>query len=153
MLPGVPEAVSRLNHAGLRVIVVSNQRGIARGLYTQADVESIHAAFQQQLERAGAHIDAFFVCSHDSGQCSCRKPLPGLFEQAVTRFPDISGETSLMVGDSLSDIEFGRRLGMATIFIDVDPRRRSPHAEEAAKLADMQAVSLLAAVDALLLKH
>lgn len=153
MLPGVPEAVSRLNRAGLRVIVVSNQRGIARGLYTEADVESIHAAFQKQLERAGAHIDAFFVCPHSSGQCSCRKPLPGLFEQAVMRFPDISGETSLMVGDSLSDIEFGRRLSMATIFIDVDPRRRSPHAEEAAKLADMQAVSLLAAVDALLLKH
>jgi D-glycero-D-manno-heptose 1,7-bisphosphate phosphatase len=150
VLPGVSEAVARLNQAELRVIVVSNQRGIARGLYTAANVDSIHAAFQRQLARAGAHIDAFFICPHDRGECNCRKPLPGLFEQAVARFPEITGVTSVMVGDSLSDIDFGRRLGMATIFVNVDPQRRSPHAEEAAKLADLRCASLPDAVDALL---
>ena len=153
VLPGVPGAVGRLNRAGLRVIVVSNQRGIARGLYTAANVESIHAAFQGQLARSGAHIDAFFVCPHDQGQCNCRKPLPGLFEQAIARFPEITGHTSVMIGDSFSDIEFGRRLGMATICIDVEPQRRSPHVEEVAKLADLRCASLPDAVDAMLTKH
>ncbi|MGO8759161.1 MAG: D-glycero-alpha-D-manno-heptose-1,7-bisphosphate 7-phosphatase [Terracidiphilus sp.] len=150
VLPGVPEALRRLNEAGLRAIVVSNQRGIARGLYTLAAVESIHAAFERQLEAAGARIDAFFVCPHDNGQCNCRKPLPGLFEQAVARFPEITAAASAMIGDSLADIEFGRRLGIATIFIEVDGERRSPHADEAAKLADLHFASLPEAVDALL---
>ena len=150
VLPGVVEALGRLNRAGMRVIVVSNQRGIARGLYQLADVESIHAAFQRQLERDGAHIDAFFLCPHEKDECNCRKPLPGLFEQAQSRFPEIAAATSVMVGDALSDIEFGRRLGMATIFVEVDPQRRSPHAEEAAKLADLRCGSLADAVEALL---
>ena len=61
ILPGVPEAIARLNRAGLRVIVVSNQRGIALGLYSAADVEAIHLAFQRLLNSQGAHIDAFFI--------------------------------------------------------------------------------------------
>jgi len=150
LLSGVADAVGRLNRAGLRVIVVSNQRGIARGLYTLADVEAIHAAFQQQLAGAGARIDAFFICPHDKDECNCRKPLPGLFEQAVAQFPAITAATSVMIGDSLSDMEFGHRLGMATIFVDVDPQRRSPYAEEAANLAELRYASLPDAVDALL---
>ncbi len=133
VLPGVPEALRRLNEAGLRVIVVSNQRGIAQGLYTAADVEAIHAAFQRLLNGTGARVDAFFICPHDKGQCNCRKPLPGLFEQAVAKFPEIKAATSAMIGDALSDIEFGRRLGMTTIFIEGDPERRKPGAEKAAK--------------------
>jgi len=150
VLPGVPEALRRLNEAGMRVIVVSNQRGIALGLYTAADVEAIHADFQRQLNGAGARIDAFFICPHDKGQCNCRKPLPGLFEQAVATFPDITAATSVIIGDSLSDIEFGHRLGMATVFIEGDPQRRRSGAEEAAKMADLRFASLPAAVDALL---
>ncbi len=147
VLPGVPQALRLLNEADLRVIVVSNQRGIARGLYTLADVEAIHATFQQQLAQAGAHIDAFFICPHDRGQCRCRKPLPGLFEQAVAQFPDIFPATSVMIGDSLSDIEFGRNLGMKTILIQ---NRESIGAEEAVKLADLRCASLAEAVDAVL---
>jgi D-glycero-D-manno-heptose 1,7-bisphosphate phosphatase len=150
MIAGVPEAVRRLNQGGLRVIVVTNQRGIALGLYSLADVEGIHARFQQELETAGARIDAFFICPHDIDQCNCRKPLPGLFEQAVARFPEISAATSVMIGDSLSDIEFGSNLDMATIFIDMEPERHSLYAEEAAKLADLRCASLADAVDALL---
>jgi D-glycero-D-manno-heptose 1,7-bisphosphate phosphatase len=153
VLPGVPSALRRLNEAGLRLIVVSNQRGIARGLYTAADVESIHSTFQRQLASAGARIDAFFICPHDTGQCNCRKPLPGLFEQAVAQFVQITAATSVMIGDSLADVEFGRRLGMATIFIDIDPQRRSPSAEQAAKLANLRANSLPDAAEALLVAH
>jgi D-glycero-D-manno-heptose 1,7-bisphosphate phosphatase len=150
ILPGVVEAIRRLNQAGLRVVVVTNQRGVARGLYTIADVEAIHGRFQQELHTAGAQIDAFFICPHDKEACNCRKPLPGLFEQAVAQFPDIITETSVMIGDSLVDMEFGRRLGMPTIFVDVDADRRSSHAVQAAALADLRFTSLPAAVDALL---
>lgn len=149
LLAGVPEAIARLNRAGLRVVVVSNQRGIALGLYTAADVEAIHAALQRLLHEQGAHVDAFYFCPHDKGQCRCRKPLPGMFEQAVADFPEIGAETSIMIGDSLSDIEFGRRLGMRTIFLEGDPKHRKPGAEMAADLADMCFGSLLESVLAL----
>ncbi len=152
MLPGVPDAVRRLNQAGLLTIVVSNQRGIAKGLYTSADVESIHEALERKLSEAGAHIDAFFICPHDHDECDCRKPLPGLFEQAVARFPQITAATSVMIGDSLADVEFGRRLGMATIFVEVDADRRSPHVQQASALADLRFTSLPDAVGTLLAK-
>jgi D-glycero-D-manno-heptose 1,7-bisphosphate phosphatase len=150
VLPGVPEAVARLNRAGLRVIVVSNQRGIALGLYSAADVATIHANLQSTLKANGAHVDAFYFCPHDKGQCDCRKPLPGMFEQAKRAFPDITASTSAMVGDSLSDIEFGKRLGMRTVFIEGGAEQRKAWAEEAAELADGRFASLPDAVEALL---
>jgi D-glycero-D-manno-heptose 1,7-bisphosphate phosphatase len=150
VLPGAAEAVGRLNRAGLRVVVISNQRGIALGLYTASDVQAIYAEFQSLLRGYGAHIDAFYFCSHDKQQCNCRKPLPGLFEEAVAEFPTITAATSVMIGDSLSDIEFGRRLGMPSIFIEGDPTGRKSGSDTAQKLADMHFPSLAAAVDALL---
>jgi D-glycero-D-manno-heptose 1,7-bisphosphate phosphatase len=150
VLPGVPEALRCLNDAGLRVVVVSNQRGIAKGLYTAADLEAMHAQFQRLLEREGARIDAFFICPHETDKCNCRKPLPGLFEQAVARFPEIKAVTSVMIGDSPSDVEFGRRLGMRTIFIEGNEELRKPGGDDAAKLADLRFASLAEAVEALM---
>ncbi len=150
LLPGVAEAIARMNRAGIRVVVVSNQRGIALGLYTAADVEAIHAGLQELLASHGAHVDGFYYCPHDKGQCNCRKPLPGLFEQAQAQFPEISGESSVMIGDSLSDVEFGRRLGMTTVFLDGDPERQKPGAEAARNLADLTFAGLAEAVDELL---
>lgn len=148
ILTGVPDAIRRLNEAGLRVVVVTNQRGIARGLYTLADVEAIHSELQQTLARERAHIDGFFICPHDEGECNCRKPLPGLFEQAVAKYPEIAATASVMIGDSPTDVEFGRRLGMKTIFIDA--LNCAPGEEEAATLANLCFGSLSEAVDALL---
>ncbi len=150
VLPGVPEALRRLNEAGLRVVVVSNQRGIAKGLYTAADLDAMHAKFQSLLALEGARIDAFFICPHETGECNCRKPLPGLFEQAVARFPQITAAASVMIGDAPTDIEFGRRLGMKTIFVEGDEELRAPGSEAAGKLADLRVASLPEAVDALL---
>ena len=149
-LPGVAEAIGRLNRAGMRVVVVSNQRGIALGLYTAADVDEIHCALQKLLAQHGAHVDGFYFCPHDKEQCNCRKPLPGLFEKAVAEFPEISAEHSVMIGDSLSDIEFGRRLGMLTVFIEGTPERQKPGAEAAGELADLRFPSLVEAVNHLL---
>lgn len=150
ILPGVPEAIAALNQSGLRVIVVSNQRGIALGRYTAEDVEAIHAGLQQRLQAHGAHIDAFYFCPHDKGDCNCRKPLPGMFEQARRNFSDIDAATSVMIGDSLSDVEFGLGLGMLTIFIDGAAHLRKPGAEKAAELAYLRFPSLEKAVEALM---
>ena len=150
LLPGVPQAVSRLNRIGLRVIVVSNQRGVALGLYSLADVQAIHTELQRLLQAKDAHVDAFYVCPHDSNDCNCRKPLPGLFEQAVADAPEISPATSIMIGDSLLDIEFGRRLGMTTILIEGDGTQERASTEEACALADWRFTSLPQAVDGLL---
>jgi len=149
-LAGAVEAVGRLNRAGLRVVVVSNQRGIAKGLYTAADVEAIHSGFQKLLKAHGAKVDGFYFCPHEKGTCNCRKPLPGLYEQAVTDFPEIAAADSAMIGDSLSDIEFGHRLGMRTVFLDGDREHQKPGAVTARELADLRFSTLAEAVDALL---
>jgi len=148
-LPGVPEAIQMMNRAGLTVIVVSNQRGVSLGLYSVDDVNSIHDAFQDLLKSHGAHVDGYFFCPHDKHQCNCRKPLPGLFEQAATQFPKIHATTSVMIGDSLSDIEFGRNLGMPTVFIDGCQEHRKAGAEVARGLADQTFPTLITAVKAI----
>jgi D-glycero-D-manno-heptose 1,7-bisphosphate phosphatase len=153
LLPGVAEAIAKLNHAGLRVLVVTNQRGIALGLYSVADVEHIHQQLQLQLSLLDAHIDGFYFCPHDKRECGCRKPLPGLFEQARATFPDTDPGSSLIIGDSLSDIEFGRNLGMGTIFLEGDEYARQHQkagGAEAVALADCCFATLPDAVDSLM---
>jgi len=149
-LPGAVEAIALLNAAGIRVIVVSNQRGVARGLYTAADVNAIHAELQELLAEHGARIDAFYFCPHDKGKCNCRKPLPGMFEQAVAEFPSITPATSVMIGDAKSDMEFGRRLGMRTYLIEGNPDRQKPGMELARDLSGLRFSSLYEAVTELL---
>jgi D-glycero-D-manno-heptose 1,7-bisphosphate phosphatase len=117
ILPGIEEAVAALNRAGRKVIVVTNQRGIALGLYSHDDLNRIHDKLRAQLAAHGGHLDAIYVCPHEAGQCNCRKPLTGLFERAYRDFPDATPESSVMVGDSLRDIEAGLRAGMATVLI------------------------------------
>lgn len=137
LLPGAELAIGSLNRSGRRVIVVTNQRGVALGRYTHAEVEELHFRLQRHMENYGARIDAFYYCPHDDGdRCDCRKPKPGLFQQAFRDFPDASPENSLMIGDSISDIEAARNLGMASIFVWGEPKTRKPGAEKAALLAD-----------------
>jgi D-glycero-D-manno-heptose 1,7-bisphosphate phosphatase len=142
LLDGAAEAIARLNRAGVRVIVVSNQRGVARGLYSVEDVREIEAALETMLAAKSAHLDGFYFCPHEEGACNCRKPLPGLFEQARADFPEIEAASSVMIGDSLSDVEFGRGLGMRTIFIEGLPNRQRAGAERARELADVRSGSL-----------
>jgi D-glycero-D-manno-heptose 1,7-bisphosphate phosphatase len=121
LLPGAAEAIRRLNDTGVKAIVVTNQRGIALGRMSEADLEAVHAELTAQLAHAGgARIDAFFHCPHDAGMCDCRKPETGMFKQALERFPWINLPRSVMIGDSASDAEAGRRLGMLTIRLGVD---------------------------------
>jgi D-glycero-D-manno-heptose 1,7-bisphosphate phosphatase len=100
-LPGAVAAIRSLNDAGRLVIVVTNQAGIARGYFSEADTHKFHAAMQRALQAEGAHIDGFFFCPHHpdfSPPCSCRKPatgnarIPGQIEYTYTRSPTESSE-------------------------------------------------------------
>ena len=147
LLPGAETAIAALNRAGLKVIVISNQRGVALGTYTSADVDALHAWLQQQLSAHGAHIDAFYYCPHDNDECDCRKPKTGLFQQAFQDFPEASASNSIVIGDSISDIEAARNLGSVSIFIQGDSLTQRPGSDQASALADAAASSLLEAVE------
>jgi D-glycero-D-manno-heptose 1,7-bisphosphate phosphatase len=146
-LPGAVEAVARMNRAGLTVIVVSNQRGIALGRVSVEQLELIHGQMRSHLARQGARLDAIYYCPHDQGECNCRKPDIGLFEQARKDFPEVNADNSAVIGDSLSDIQAGRKLGMRTIFIEGEPDRQKAGAQAATSLADEVTTSLLQAVE------
>ncbi len=115
-LLGAKQAVRALNQAGYLVIIISNQRGIARGLLTMEALNNIHANMCAEFERSGAHIDAIYICPHEVGECDCRKPRIGLFLQAERDFA-IDKARSWMVGDSQSDITAGRSYGVKTMLI------------------------------------
>ena len=119
-LAGAREGVLRLNREDWLVLVVTNQRGIARGLMSAADVEAIHARAQRELREIGAHVDAFYVCPHgDSDACACRKPQPGLILQAAREW-NVDLRASVLIGDDDRDIEAARRAGVRALRMPTD---------------------------------
>jgi len=111
-LAGAREGVLRLNGEGWLVLVVSNQRGVARGLMTAGDVEAIHERAQRELAQIGAHVDAFYWCPHDDADaCACRKPKPGLILRAAQDWTVDLG-ASILIGDDDRDLEAARRAGV-----------------------------------------
>lgn len=138
-LPGVAKSITLLNQAGFRIIVVSNQRCVAKGLVTSQSLDSIHRQMCTWFAAAGAKIDAVYYCPHDKHPpCSCRKPAPGMLLTAA-REHQIDLTASWMIGDSEIDVEAGRNAGCKTV--------RLLGCSEAAKgSADMVALSLLEAV-------
>jgi D-glycero-D-manno-heptose 1,7-bisphosphate phosphatase len=117
ILPGVASAITLLNRAGFRVIVVSNQRCVAKGLITIADLEALHRRMCKTLASDGATIDAIYYCPHEkSPPCRCRKPQPGMLLDAA-RDHDIDLAASWMIGDSDADVEAGRKAGCMTAVV------------------------------------
>ena len=116
MLSGVPEALKMLKDGGYTLILITNQRGIARGLMSEDDLAIVHDHMQSELSKNGAAIDRIFFCPHDYNQCDCRKPKLGMF-RAAEKFFDVDKRASFMIGDSASDIEAGRNYGVRTISI------------------------------------
>lgn len=111
-LPGAREGVLRLNREGWLVLVVTNQRGIARGLMSEQDLEAIHAKAQRELREIGARVDGFYHCPHgDEDACACRKPEPGLILRAARDFHVDLG-ASFLIGDDDRDSEAARRAGV-----------------------------------------
>lgn len=121
LLPGAASAVRRLNDAGVFVVLVTNQRGIARGLMSQEDHAGIMRRLAEGLAVGGAHLDAAYVCPHDEGSCDCRKPAPGLLLRAAREHPNIELDRAATVGDSESDIMAGASAGTMTIRIAPEP--------------------------------
>jgi len=104
-IDGSLEAIARLNRAGSRVAICSNQSGVARGDLSVEDLHDIHEAMRIRLAEAGGHIDAIFCCIHGpDDQCDCRKPAPGLLKRAMTELHHAPAETTF-VGDSLRDMQ------------------------------------------------
>jgi D-glycero-D-manno-heptose 1,7-bisphosphate phosphatase len=112
-IPGSLEAIARLNQAGYRVAIASNQSGIGRGLFDMAALNAMHEKMNRAAAAVGGRIDAVFFCPHtQEDECECRKPKPGMLQQIVERF-EIDPEDTPMVGDSLRDLQAGAALGLA----------------------------------------
>lgn len=128
ILPGAAEGVRLLNRAGFKVVVVTNQSGIARGLLDPGRLMQIHQEIQRRLSEKGAAIDAWYYCPHhpEAGPggkrgpytkvCRCRKPAPGMIEQAA-RDLDLDLSSSFMVGDSLRDLETAWASGVRAVLV------------------------------------
>jgi D-glycero-D-manno-heptose 1,7-bisphosphate phosphatase len=128
-LAGAREAVRRLNDEGWLVLVVTNQRGVARGLMSTADVDAIHARAQRELREIGAHVDAFYYCPHGDGdRCTCRKPQPGLILRAAREW-NVDLAASILIGDDDRDIEAARRAGVRAWRMPTDGSLNSMLAE------------------------
>jgi len=118
-IPGAPTAIGRLNRAGIPVIVVTNQSGIARGLVTTDDYEAVRAHLDALLADAGAHIDESYYCPHHpdvGGPCDCRKPGTKLFEDAMRHFA-LQPDEVAYIGDRWRDVAPARALGGRGILI------------------------------------
>lgn len=120
MLPGAAEAVARFTEAGCRTVLVTNQRGVSRGLLTRDDLVAVHARLGDELAGAGGRLDAIAVCPHAAGECGCRKPRDGLFRETLARAPWADPARCLMVGDMPSDLDPADRLGIRTLRVGVD---------------------------------
>lgn len=134
ILPGVPQALRRLAGAGFRLVVVTNQPIIARGLLAEAELEVLHAAIAAQLAGAGAPpLDRFYYCPHHPRatlpayrvNCECRKPRPGLLLRAAEEL-GLNLRASFMIGDRMSDIAAGAAAGCRAVLVQTGKHREPP---------------------------
>lgn len=159
---GAPQAVGRLRASGFKVVVISNQTVIARGLASEEDVESVHNMIQKSLSSSGGGlIDRFYFCPHHPQatlpeyriECQCRKPGPGMLLRAAGEL-DLDLEASYMVGDRPSDIIAGQSAGCRTILVQtgmhVAPPIYSPYAASMQVEPDYVCAGLDEAVDIIL---
>lgn len=155
ILPGVAKAIILLNQAGFGVIVVTNQRCIAKGLITAAEVEDMHQKMTDSLASAGAIINGIYYCPHEmEPACTCRKPAPGmLLDAAHARGIELAA--SWMIGDSDIDIAAGRnaRCKTARLLATGNTADRAPHTPDSPAAPDISATSLLDAVRQILVRE
>ena len=116
-IPGSLEAISRLNHAGFRVVVATNQSGLGRGLFDMATLIAINDKMHKALAHLGGRIDALFYCPHTADSaCECRKPKPGMLQQIGTRF-GVDMRDVPVVGDGLRDLQAAAAVGARPILV------------------------------------
>ena len=155
LIEGAADALCRFRKSGYRLVVVTNQAGVARGYYQEEDVKLLHEYMNEILRPLGAEIDCFFYCPHHpehgigayKKNCSCRKPDIGMFEQAEQYF-QVDKAHSWIIGDKLIDVEAGKRFGVRTVLVGTgygakvhqeltgQERRKLPYDVYAKTLAD-----------------
>ena len=146
LIPGVGPALRRLNNAGFGLAIITNQSGIARGYFDMARLDAIHARLRQMLTAEGVVLDGIYICPHGpDDDCTCRKPLPGMAEQAMAEH-GFDAKLSTVIGDKEVDVELGQAIGAATFLV------RTGHGEKyaATSKADHVVDDLPAAVDIIL---
>jgi len=124
LLPGVGQAIRRLNERNIPVVVVTNQSGLARGYFPASLLDEVHKQMEEQLAAEGAHIDGLYICPHHPEAkekkyrkaCNCRKPKTGLLEQATADL-GLDPARSFMVGDRWSDLKCGAAAGLTPILV------------------------------------
>ncbi len=127
-LPGAEDAVVALRDIFGKIFIVSNQRGVGKGLMTEDDLLAIHKEMQNIIEQKGGKIDDIFYCTDVENTCFDRKPNPGMAVQALRKHPGISLKRSVMVGNKPTDMRFGRSAGMVNVFItSTNPDQPFPH--------------------------
>ena len=163
LLPGVAEELKRLKDHGFKLVVVTNQAGVARGYYKEEDVISLHQYLNSLLSEKGAEIDRFFYCPHHpvhgigeyKKECRCRKPETGMFEMAEGFF-QVDKAHSYMIGDKVLDTEAGRRYGVKGILVGTGYGRELYEAmtgEERKESLDAYAPTMKEAVDWILTRE
>lgn len=140
LLPGAKEGIRRLREAGFAIVIVSNQSGVGRGLFTMADLELVHERTVELLAKGGAEIDGAFYCPHaPEDDCDCRKPATGLIERARSTL-GLATDGCTFVGDKRSDVEAGAAAGCSTILLGeaetgaIEPSHRASSWDEVVKL-------------------
>jgi histidinol-phosphate phosphatase family protein len=125
LLPGVAEAIAAVNRAGIPIALTSNQSGIGRGYFTEADLAAVNGRIAELLEASSAHLDGLYHCPHlpDAG-CGCRKPAPGMAEEAATDLGLDLGR-SFVIGDKRADVGLGRSVGGTAILVRTGYGRES----------------------------
>jgi D-glycero-D-manno-heptose 1,7-bisphosphate phosphatase len=114
-LPGSLEALARVSPMSLKIVIVTNQSAIGRGLLTLAEAQEINRRLVERIDTAGGRIDRIFLCPHHPNDgCNCRKPRPGLFVQAAAEL-DLDLAHSVMVGDTLGDLQAAHAAGVGTL--------------------------------------
>jgi len=124
LIAGAAEAIKSLKASGYKVVVVTNQAGVARGYFTEQAVREVHEALEQMLGEHGTAVDAIYYCPHHPAarvgvyrqDCNCRKPKPGMLEKAAREL-DIDLGSSFVVGDKISDLEAGHAVGCRNILV------------------------------------
>jgi heptosyltransferase-2 len=149
MLPGVSEALARLQRAGARLIVLTNQSGVGRGFFSLRDLESIHARLRTVLGRDQVTLDAVYSCPHHpDDNCPCRKPRRGMVDRAVAEH-QVDLSRSYLVGDQARDIELAHQAGIRSVLVTTGPAGRQPLGELQSRgiPPDRTAASLAEAAD------
>jgi D-glycero-D-manno-heptose 1,7-bisphosphate phosphatase len=148
-IPGSLEAIAKLNQAGYRVVVATNQSGIGRGLFDMDALNAIHGKMHRAAQAVGARIDAVFYCPHTAdSDCNCRKPKPGMFERIASCYNiDLAGTPS--IGDSLRDLQAAVAVGGKPLLVLTGKGERT-RAEDHLPEGTLVFPDLAAAVDHLL---